>query len=225
MGIPLSYFAYVMRGIATGANDFFFMTRKRSEELGIPQDLLLPAVARTRDVPENEITIDSLKYLEHSGRPSLLFSPDGRPMQSYPPSVRRYLEKGVEQGLPKRALISQRNPWYKMETRKVPPYLFAYLGRRNSRFIRNTAGALPLTGFLCVYPKNDSPDFIAKLGKALNHPTTIKNLALVGKTYGDGAIKVEPRGLEDLRIPLEVLNEVGLDFDSEPKSNQQLPLF
>lgn len=38
-----------------------------------------------------------------------------------------------------------------MEQREVPPILFAYLGRRNTRFILNEAGILPLTGFLCVY--------------------------------------------------------------------------
>jgi hypothetical protein len=46
-------------------------------------------------------------------------------------------------GLPKRPLISTRRPWFKMEQREVPPILFAYLGRRNTRFILNEAGILP----------------------------------------------------------------------------------
>lgn len=113
-------------------------------------------------------------------------------------------------GLPHKALISQRRPWYKMETRRVPPMLFAYLGRRNARFIRNRSGCLPLTGFLCVYPKSEEPDFIESLWQALNHPETIANLKLVGKTYGNGAIKVEPRALERLLLPARVLTRLKL---------------
>ena len=54
-----------------------------------------------------------------------------------------------------------------------------------------------------------------KLWRVLQHPDTIANLALVGKSYGAGAIKVEPRGLEQLPLPIHVLEEVGLQ--PEPK--------
>jgi hypothetical protein len=97
-----------------------------------------------------------------------------------------------------------------MEERAVPGLLFAYLGRRDCRFIENCAGVVPLTGFLCVYPWDSSKENRVKLWRALNHPRTIANLAFVGKSYGGGAIKVEPRQLDSLEIPQEVLNEVGL---------------
>ena len=44
----------------------------------------------------------------------------------------------------------------------------------------------------------------------LNHPDTIKNLFLVGKSYGSGAIKVEPRNLEKLGIPEELVEKYKL---------------
>ncbi len=47
-------------------------------------------------------------------------------------------------------------------------------------------------------------------GGALNHPDTIQNLAFAGKSYGGGAIKVEPRQLDNLEIPAAVLRETGL---------------
>ena len=98
-----------------------------------------------------------------------------------------------------------------METRRVPPILFAYLGRRNARFIRNLAGVVPLTGFLCVYPHHEDEAFINRLWKVLCHPETIANLNLVGKSYGSGAIKVEPRALEKLPLPISVVREVGIE--------------
>jgi hypothetical protein len=78
------------------------------------------------------------------------------------------------------------------------------------RFIRNTAKIIPLTGFLCVYPKNEDNEFVERLWKILNHPDTISNLTLIGKSYGDGAVKVEPRALERLPIPDNVIQESGL---------------
>lgn len=107
-------------------------------------------------------------------------------------------------------LISTRRPWYKMEVRRVPSILFAYLGRRNARFVRNLAAVVPLTAFLCVCPFRESPDFIAKLWTVLRHPQTLANLRLVGISYGGGAIKVEPRALERLPLSHNVPVETGL---------------
>lgn len=42
----LADFASVSRGIATGANEFFFLTADRAAELGIPDEFLIPAVGR-----------------------------------------------------------------------------------------------------------------------------------------------------------------------------------
>jgi hypothetical protein len=97
-----------------------------------------------------------------------------------------------------------------MEVRQPPPILFAYLGRRNSRFIRNYAGVIPLTCFLCIYPHQNEPDFVDKLWQVLDHPETAANLPSVGKSYGSGAIKVEPRSLEKLPLPLYLVEKVGL---------------
>src|SRR3989344_2771003 len=166
----LSDFARVVRGIATGANEFFFLTQERADEIGIPNEFLLSAVGRTRDADGAYLTVDTLKKLEAKGRPTLLFSPNGFQWEDMPESVKNYLREGEKLGLAKRALISTRQPWYKMEVRKMPPFLFAYLGRRNARFIKNDAGIVPLTGFLCVYPLSDDREYIEKLWGVLQHP-------------------------------------------------------
>ena len=97
-----------------------------------------------------------------------------------------------------------------MEHRAPPPLLFAYLGRRDCRFVLNRARAVPLTGFLCVYPFDDAPEAVEKLWRALNHPDTLPNLAFAAKSYGSGALKAEPRQLDQLLIPSQVLREAGL---------------
>ena len=210
-GPTLADFASIVRGVATGANEFFFLTSGKASSLGIPDEFLVPAIGRTRDVTGSEIVPETIDNLDANGRPTRLFSLDRSPLNSFPQAVQRYLEHGESLGIHKKPLISKRSPWYRMEERATPPILFAYLGRRNARFIRNLAEVVPLTGFLCVYPHKKDLGFIDKLWKVLQHPETIANLSLVGKSYGSGAIKVEPRALERLPLPVSEVLSVGLE--------------
>lgn len=198
--------ASVMRGIATGANDFFLMTRAQAVERNIPLSFLRPCISRVRDLDGDRITLAYLERLEEKGRPTLLLDIPSLPFENLPGPIQDWIKEGEALGLHNRPLIKTRRPWYRMEQRKVPPLLFAYLGRRNCRFILNEAGVVPLSCLLCVYPKQSSP---RQVWKALNTPGTIANLALVGKSYGGGAIKVEPRGLERLLIPKTAMGSLA----------------
>ncbi|MCI4625165.1 MAG: SAM-dependent methyltransferase [Candidatus Magnetoovum sp. WYHC-5] len=211
----LHCFAKVKRGIATGANDFFFLTANKAKLLKLPDDLLHTAISRTRNIQGFELTSDIVNEIDKKGNPTLLFHLDGRDISTFSESVRQYVNYGEQIGLPRRALIKTRNPWYKMEKRDVPKILFAYLGRRSSRFINNKVGALPLNGFLCVYPYLDDEQFVISLLNVLNHPETLKNLSLIGKSYGSGALKVEPRNLEKLPIPEDIVEEFGLKQEND----------
>lgn len=219
----LSDFARVIRGIATGANEFFLLTKQQVSDLRLPSEFLAPAIGRTRDVEGDAITVGSLQKLDKAGRATLLLSLPGQPIAVFPLSVQYYLKYGEQLGIHQRTLVATRRPWYKMEVREVPPILFAYLGRRNARFIRNFAGALPLTGFLCVFPLSNDRIYLERLWSVISHPDTLANLTLVGKSYGSGAIKVEPRALEKLPIPRHVLIETGFQPIDGAKGSMQLP--
>jgi adenine-specific DNA-methyltransferase len=220
VGAVLGDYVRTMRGIATGGNEFFFLTKAQVEELGIPISYTLRAIGRTRDVDGDEVTTQTLRRLEEEGRPTFLLSLDGRPESDFPQTIRKYLKEGTKQKIDQRALIKQRSAWYKMESREVPPFLFAYLGRRSARFIRNRAGIVPLTGFLCVYSKFHEQASLEKLWRLLNHPDTLANLHRVGKSYGSGAIKVEPRALE--RVPLSERALLDSGLTEAPKEQAQL---
>ena len=209
----LFQFASVMRGIATGANDFFFMTREYANKLNIPPEFLKLAIGRTRDVNDLYVTDEVINNLERKGRPTLLFAPDGRNLEDFPITIQKYLKEGEQKRLPNKSLISSRKPWYKMEKRTPPQFLFAYLGRRNARFIRNVANVVPLTGFLCVYARSNNPEYVDNLWSILSHPDTIKNINIIGKSYGSGAIKVEPRSLERLPINENLVAQYRIDLD------------
>ncbi|HEX5387504.1 MAG TPA: N-6 DNA methylase [Gemmatimonadales bacterium] len=209
--VQLGALARVVRGVATGANEFFFLTAARASALGLPGEFLSPAIGRTRDLDTGDVLErKALARLDAAGRPTLLLAIPPLPAAGLPSAVRAYIAQGEARRLHERPLIRTRRPWYRMERREPPPFLFAYLGRRNARFVRNAAGAVPLTGFLCVYPRHTDPRSLERLGRALAHPTTLANLKLVGKSYGGGAIKVEPRALERLPIPRALLGGLEL---------------
>ena len=218
-GVPLSAFAKVVRGIATGANEFFFLTSSQIRQHGLEKRFFRRAIGRTRDCPAAVLRARDLAALESAGRPTWLLSLDGAPERLLPAALRAYLIKAEQAGLAARPLIATRRPWYRMEQRAAPALLFAYLGRRDCRFVLNEAGVVPLTGFLCVYPRDQDPQHVRRLWRALNHPATLANLLYVGKSYGGGAIKAEPRQLDALELPAQVIKECGLarpPFLAEP---------
>jgi len=210
----LGHVARVVRGIATGANDFFFMTSAEMERTGIPERFFVRAVGRTRDVPDEILTPEHLERLDREGRATYLLTIGDRGPGELPTPVLDYIRQGEQSGLHHRALIRARRLWYRTEEREPPPFLFAYLGRRNARFIRNEAGVVPLTGFLCVYPK-DPGTSVEALWRVLSASATHERLASVGKSYGGGAIKVEPRALERLPLRADVFRAEGLEADPE----------
>jgi hypothetical protein len=219
----LSDFAAVMRGIATGANEFFFLTERQITELGLPREFFKRAVGRTRDVEKDVLTDIDMAQLDNDGRPTLLLSVESS-FDSLPHSVRDYLAQGQSLQLPERALIRQRKPWYKQEKRVVPELLFTYLGRRKTRFIKNEAKVLPLHCLHCIYTYSKDTNQIHALWQALNHPDTIANLHFVSKSYGSGALKAEPQNLAKLPIPEHIVEQFGLQTPTSKPKNQ-LTLF
>ncbi len=213
-GPRLADFASVMRGIATGDNDFFFLTSARIAELGLDPGYFVRAIGRTRDAIGDRLALEDMDALDSAQRPTYLLSLAEEPLESLSVSLQNYLREGEKRGMSRRALISTRQPWYRMERRTPPPLLFAYLGRRNSRFILNRARVVPLTAFLCIYPKAGVE--LESFWKALNDPRTLPNLRAVAKSYGSDALKVEPRALERLPIPAAVASEHMLMVTEEP---------
>jgi hypothetical protein len=152
--------------------------------------------------------LNDLERLENKGRPTYLLNVS-EPFDSLPDALKEYILFGEKNKLHSRALVSSRKPWYKTEKRDAPELLFAYLGRRNSRFILNTAGVVPLHCLHCVYLR--SPHRADKIHAVLNHPSVLENLKYVAKSYGSGALKVEPQSLARPEIPVEIAESLHVN--------------
>ena len=203
-GKKLVNYATVCRGIATGSNDFFHMNYETAKKYKITQ-FTIPAINRTKNITTNIFSKLNYQKLKTLNQSVLLLNVNGNERNM---NLKKYIKYGEKQKLDQRPLNKSRAKWFVMEKRLPPDIFFTYLGRSNNRFILNNTDATVLNTFHCIYVK---PNYNKnKLFKALNDPRTIRNLPLVAKSYGFGALKVEPKSLENLVIPMNVLHENSL---------------
>jgi adenine-specific DNA-methyltransferase len=66
--VPLSNIAHIMRGIATGANDFFVLSDGEVAEWGLEQSNLRPVLTKTREVPGYVFSQTDFDRLRREGK-------------------------------------------------------------------------------------------------------------------------------------------------------------
>jgi len=205
--VPLSTLARVVRGIATGANDFFVLSDDEVVKWGLEQANLRPVLTKTREAPGYIFTKTDFDQLGHEGKKRWLLYLTGPVTPGT--AEARYVQHGEAHGLHKRSLVKTRSLWYVMEQREPAPIYFTYLSRKRTRFIHNQAGVLALNVFLCIYPMlaiSQDETMLKALLAVLNSLVAKDSLRHIGRTYGGNTIKVEPREMD--RLP--VLNPLGL---------------
>jgi len=210
--VSLSSIARIMRGIATGANDFFVLSDSEVAEWSLDRANLRPVLTKTREVPGYAFSQADFHRLGREGKKRwLLYLTE--PVSPGTPEA-RYIQHGEARNLHERSLVKTRPFWYAMEQRDPAPIYFTYLSRKRSRFIYNQTNALALNVFLCIYPIptiSQDETMLKALLAMLNSPATKDSLRHVGRTYGGDTIKIEPREMDQL----PVLNPIRLT------SNQQ----
>lgn len=197
----------IKRGIATGCNDFFILSREKIEELGLPKEFFRPIFPSPRHVKNDEVEADNQgnPILSHS-----LFLLDCRlpedEIEQRHPSLWRYLESG-KKDVGSRSLCKSRSIWYKQEDRSPAPFVCTYMGRSNSatkspfRFLLNYSRAVVANTYLMLYPKphvanrlNGRPDLLRRVWEELKNIRP-ESLMSEGRVYGGGLHKMEPKEL------------------------------
>jgi hypothetical protein len=142
--LKLSDLFKIKRGLATGANKFFILTLQQISNYELPTEFIIPILPSPRFLSTNEIEADNKGYPILEQQLFLLACnlPEKAVKESYP-SLWKYLESGVQQGINNRYLCKHRTPWYAQEDRPAAPFLCTYMGRQSSgdgrpfRFILN----------------------------------------------------------------------------------------
>jgi adenine-specific DNA-methyltransferase len=200
--VPFTNYGKVVRGIATGANDFFVFNASKAGEYSITDKHLLPCICKAQDVKQSFFTQADVAALKATDKSIYLLN-----AVNADESVKKYLEIGENQDIHKRFLTASRNPWFSLENRPPSPIWVSVFNRTGLRFIRNEANIANLTTFHCLYlnlfsaPKTDL--LFAYLLTDVSRHIFEDNR----REYGNGLQKFEPNDInKSLMLDLERLD-------------------
>lgn len=185
------------RGIATGANDFFCLSRAEMREHKLTEAHVDPCITKATDAGGLVFTREKFDALVARERRCFLLNPSRNGQ-----NLARYLEVGEQQGIPKRHLPSHRPVWYLPENRAVADIWVAVFSRESVKFILNTSGAKNLTCFHGLYAKPGNESLAPLLTLFLNSSLGRESFSQVNRFYGDGLNKLEPKDVEDMPCPV-----------------------
>ncbi len=198
--VPLKALVKVVRGIATGANEFFVLSTQKVKRLSL-EPYVVRTLQRNREI--QDIFLDEARWqtLSEEGKGVWLLYLNGNDTERHA-KPRAYLAEGEAKGYHRRSLVQTRRQWYAMEQRDIPAIFFTILTRGNPRFILNRADVRPLNMFSLIYPNRHilEADATELLWVLLNSNFSLSRLHSVSRTYGGNTLKVEPRELDNLPV-------------------------
>lgn len=212
----------IKRGVATGDNKFFILSRAEIESLDLPIECFRPILPSPRYLTEDEVRAQPDGSAALTRQLYLLDCrlPEDEVRTKYP-TLWRYLQTGVPR-VSERYLCRHRNPWHAQEDRPPAPLVCTYIGRTDTasgrpfRFILNHSQATAANVYLLLYPKSylaraiaRDPTLTRRLWQQLNN-TPLEVLLGEGRVYGGGLHKLEPKELSN--VPAGPL----LDLITEP---------
>ncbi len=209
----------IRRGLVTGSNAFFIMTRAEALRLGLPPRFLKPILPSPRYLKEPIIEGDDAR----DSAASLVLLDCDRPeaeVRSDHPALWAYLQAGVARGLHEGYLTSRRSPWYSQERREVPPFVCTYMGRHRGgtppfRIFWNRSRAVAANVYLFLYPKGPMLRAIeadpSRAAVVFGLLQAIQPARFIdeGRVYGGGLHKMEPKELAALPFPADALFEAA----------------
>jgi adenine-specific DNA-methyltransferase len=185
------------RGIATGANDFFCLSRSELRKHHLTEAHVAPCITKAADAGGLVFTSEKLEALASSDRRCFLLNPSCNGQD-----LMRYLQLGEERAIQKRHLPSHRPVWYMPENRAVADIWAAVFSRESAKFILNTSGAKNLTCFHGLYAKPGWEHLPPLMTLFLNSSDGRRAFRQVNRFYGDGLNKLEPKDVEDMPCPV-----------------------
>jgi len=194
--VPFNTYPKIVRGIATGDNDYFTFSVSKMRKFGIDKKYLLPCLTKANYATKHFFTVDHFNELKNKDKPVFLFNA----IDLEDKNIVEYLKMGEEKGVDKKYLTSHRNPWYAIENRPPAPILVTVFSRNGLRFVRNEARVYNLTSFHCVYVH---PLFVQKVDLIMAYLLTDIAKEIFNdekREYGDGLDKFEPNDLNNAKM-------------------------
>lgn len=200
--VPLSHYGTTELGIVTGANKFFALneTTRREFELSESQ-LVRISPPGTRHLRGASFTLKHWQDLRDAGERVWLFRPDAADDSE---SRRAYTAHGEKLGADQAYKCQIRTPWWRPPQSTPPDFFFTYMSHNFPRLIANRARASFLNSMHGVRMRDGvSPQLVEALPFVALNSVTMLGAEVVGRSYGGGILKLEPREAASLPIPNE----------------------
>ncbi len=213
--VPLQYYGYFTRGIATGANEFFILRPSHASQLGISDFETVNCITRSSQIRRPVFTRTDYSDLVKNDAPVLLFNVN----TTHSKSAAAYILHGERKGYDARFLTKTRNPWYKMERRQPAPLLLGVFSRNGYKIVRNRTDALNLTCFHGFVPNFFGLEYLDHLFLYLSCSVGRDIVSLSMRRYGDRLDKFEPNDVNTALVPSpQVFNEMPQPLVSQAVS-------
>jgi tRNA1(Val) A37 N6-methylase TrmN6 len=191
-------------GAVTGNNGYFALSRAEARRLRIPKADLLPIS------PPGSKHLRGLSYTKAAwesagdeGARCYLFHPKRDRLSA---ASANYVDQGAEEGVQSAYKCRVREPWWRVPVVPEPDLLLTYMDHDRPRLLNNAAGVAHLNSIYGVLLKPE----LRKLGKGLLPIATLNSVTLlgaeiVGRSYGGGLLKLEPKEADRLPVPSPAL--------------------
>lgn len=189
-------FCKISRGIATGANDFFCMSKSKIEKLHIPQVALTECVCKSADIKSTIFTKADFQSLAQKDKTVYLLDIH----EGCEKGLEDYIADGVAHSINKKYLLSCRNPWYTMEQKPIAPIWVSTASRDGLKFIRNLANVNSLTTFHSVFINEPYNKDINIIFCYFLTPIAQNILRQNRKELGNGLEKFQPNDLKNAKM-------------------------
>ncbi|MDO8432325.1 MAG: N-6 DNA methylase [Candidatus Binatus sp.] len=231
-GLRLTDFFSIKRGLATGNNRFFILSRAEIESRNLPREFFKPILPGPRYLPADviEAEADGTPKVERQQFILDCRLPEDQVRARFP-SLWAYLKTGKPK-VSDTYLCSRRSPWYSQENRPPAPFVCTYMGRgiakreKPFRFILNRSQATAANVYLMLYP-------IPALAKAIERVPELARrvwefldsippevLLGEGRVYGGGLYKMEPKELAN--VPADAISALLPASDLRPAKQREM---
>lgn len=194
---PLQSWGETTLGMVTGNNAFFTLTTAEVRARGLTEFDIEPLSPPGSRHLRRVLSLTDLEALDDS-LPTWLFRPHGEPSRA----ARAYIREGEKRNVHAAYKCRVRTPWWRVPYLKPADLLLTYMNADAPRLVGNPAVAHHLNSVHGVYLSNDR----RVLGRdllplaALNS-VTLLGAELVGRSYGGGVLKMEPREADVWPMP------------------------
>jgi adenine-specific DNA-methyltransferase len=187
-------------GTVTGANAFFALSEVTRRRYGLDEKVLKRiSPPGTKHLKGLSFTRGQWEELKLAGSRVWLLHPDPKSRSA---GLKAYLARGEAENVPDAYKCSIRTPWWRPPVVPAPDLFFTYMSHRYPRLIANTSGATILNSMHGLRLK---PEVLPQAQDALPllafNSVTMLGAEVLGRSYGGGILKMEPREAASLPMP------------------------